>query len=86
MTEPTVDPLYPRELLTATRESLVEAGITPPANGPLSPGYLLDGDVVALLDALRAEGWTLQPTPVPATPVEPLPDGAPAPGADGRDA
>lgn len=70
MTEPNI---YPPELIDALGAVLAEH-VT--EKGVPSTGTLYDA-----LDALRAEGWIVQPAPVPGVPVNALPDGPPAPGA-----
>lgn len=77
MTEPNYSPT----LLDALREALEQTGITRPVSTPLDDDYLVDADLIDLLDVLRGRGWIVQPAPVPAIPVEPLPDGPRAPGA-----
>lgn len=77
MTEPNYSP----SLLDATREALVQVGIIRPADSPLDDDYLVDADLIELLDALRGRGWIVQPAPVPGVPVNALPDAPPAPGA-----
>lgn len=74
------EPNYPMELLDATRLAFHEAGIDsdPHDDSPTDFGY---PEVTDFLDALRAEGWIVQPAPVPGVPVNVLPDGPPAPGA-----
>ena len=77
MTEPNYSPT----LLDATREALEQTGIIDRQDSPLESGYLVDADLIDLLDALRGRGWIVQPAPVPGVPVNALPDGPPAPGA-----
>ena len=77
MTEPNYSPT----LLDATREALEQTGIIERQESPLESGYLVDADLIDLLDALRGLGWIVQPAPVPGTPVPALPDTPPAPGA-----
>lgn len=80
MTAPT-DPMYSSDLLRALRDSLEAAQVIDPRARPLDDEFTTDGDLVALLDALRADGYIVQPAPVPGIPVNALPDGPPAPGA-----
>ena len=77
MTEPNYSPT----LIDATRAALEQTGIAHPVATPLDDGYLVDADLIDLLDALRGRGWIVQPAPVPGVPVNALPDGPPAPGA-----
>lgn len=77
MTEPNYSPTQ----LDALREALQQTGIARPVSTPLDDDYLVDADLVDLLDALRGLGWIVQPAPVPGVPVNALPDGPPAPGA-----
>lgn len=74
-------PTYSPSLLDAVRESLEQTGIIDRQDSPLESGYLVDADLIDLLDALRGRGWIVQPAPVPGVPVNALPDGPPAPGA-----
>ena len=57
MTEPNYSP----SLLDATREALVQVGIIRPADSPLDDDYLVDADLIELLDALRGRGWIVEP-------------------------
>lgn len=77
MTEPNYSPT----LLDALREALQQTGIVHPVSTPLDDDYLVDADLIDLLDALRGRGWIVQPAPVPGTPVPGLPPLPPAPGA-----
>lgn len=78
MTEPTT---YAPELIQMTRAALEQAGIVNRQDDPLAVSYVVDGDVVELLESLRYLGWIVQPAPVPGIPVNALPDEPPAPGA-----
>lgn len=77
MTEPNYSPT----LLDALREALEQTSIIERQDSPLEAGYLVDADLIDLLDALRGRGWIVQPAPVPGIPANPLPEGPPAPGA-----
>ena len=70
MTEPNPNPLPARELIEAVQGAVIEVGMS-----------VTESQAVDLLDALRAEGWIVQPAPVPGVPVNALPDAPPAPGA-----
>ena len=78
MTEPNYSPT----LLDALRESLQQLPLSVrPDSNPLDDDYVVDADLIDVLDALRGRGWIVQPAPVPGIPVNPLPEGPPAPGA-----
>lgn len=59
---------FERKVTTAVRASLIESGITAP-----NDAWLIDSDVIQFVEALRAEGYAIEPLPVPATPVEAAP-------------
>lgn len=53
---------------TAVRAALIASGITSP-----NDAWLIDSDVIRLVEELRVEGYAIEPLPVPATPVEAAP-------------
>lgn len=55
-------------LTTAVRAALIASGITSP-----NDAWLIDSDVIRLVEELRVEGYAIEPLPVPATPVEAVP-------------
>ena len=59
---------FERKVTTTVRACLIESGITGPTDA-----WVLDSDVTRFVEALRAEGYAIEPLPVPATPVEPRP-------------
>ena len=56
---------FERKVTTAVRAALIASGITSP-----NDAWLIDSDVIRLVEELRAEGYAIEPLPVPATPVE----------------
>ena len=59
---------FGRRVTTAVRAALIAAGITSP-----NDMWLVDSDVIRLVEELRVEGYAIEPLPVPATPVEAAP-------------
>ena len=59
---------FGRRVTTAVRAALIASGITSP-----NDTWLIDSDVIRLVEELRAEGYAIEPLPVPATPVEAAP-------------
>lgn len=59
---------FGRRVTTAVRAALIASGITSP-----NDMWLVDSDVIRLVEELRVEGYAIEPLPVPATPVEAAP-------------
>ena len=59
---------FERKVTTAVRAALIASGITSP-----NDAWLIDSDVIRLVEELRVDGYAIEPLPVPATPVEAAP-------------